>query len=117
MALTPQQVAYLNVVDNPEANPARAMVDDEQLRQQARAFLKRYQMPEPALAALLLELGAKINRAVERAETGGRTEEELAAEPYEPTLDDFRRSMNVCITEIAILAATITRRQRGKLPL
>jgi hypothetical protein len=95
MPLTAEQRQFLGNVEI----AAHGHVNDKALADQVRNFRQRYQVPDVTLAALLLEVCDRLQHALDWGTgTGG----------------DLEKETNAVLDELALTAAALTRKQRGR---
>ena len=100
--LTNEQRRYLNEVDQ---FSNFSVTDLDSLRLHMARVRKTYQVPDVTMAAILLEMAAGVQGALVRASGEEATREEIAL------------SVKTWAVEQAILAAALTRKQRGRAEL
>lgn len=102
--LSADQRAFLGFVDQAHEN-SWTDADRAALRDRCARTRQRYQLPDVTLARLFLEIGSRL----QEARTAGTAEG--------APLGTLLRELDKVLDEIALLAAGLTRKERGRPPL
>jgi len=109
MALTKTQVEYLNWVETTRAWEHKSIAD---VKANLARLRSRYQMPDVTMAAFILEIAMRIRTAQD--EGSREAAAAIGSGDAGVAIDAFNVEIGLVWAELSIMAACLTRKERGR---